>query len=225
MKAIRNVQACFWLLIGMVAVLSACGSDTPPPGDLAKHCLVASDCNSPLVCVFTSCHTQCTTARDCATGLRCVQATDVATGEPLSSKVCQLPEEATKKCAANSDCPGQEICGLDGRCRDQCVEAKDCPIRSQVCINKTCADPEELNDRGTLDIVNDAGMTKDGAPIIPDDDGSMTMGAGGGGTGGGGVPTNGVGGGGGTFNAGAFPVWVGASVPSLLVCPSRVFRF
>src|SRR5205814_208113 len=82
-------------------------------------------------------------------------------------------------------------CGLDGRCRDQCAEAKDCPIKSQVCVNKTCADPNELNDRGTLDIVNDGGMTRDGAPITPEDDGSTTMGAGGGGAGGAGGGTGG----------------------------------
>jgi alpha-tubulin suppressor-like RCC1 family protein len=193
LKAIRSVRGCFWLLFGMLAVLSACGSDTPPPGDLAKKCSIPTDCASPLVCVFGLCHEQCVTSRDCPVPLRCVVGTDVVTGQPLSKPVCQLPEEA-KKCAANSDCPDIEICGLDGRCRDQCAEAKDCPVRGQLCINKTCADPEELNDRGTLDIVNDGGTTRDGAPITPEDDGST--GAGGGGTGGstsagGGMPDGG----------------------------------
>lgn len=104
---------------------------------LAEGCAINSDCNSPLVCAFRSCHVECQTTRDCASrgpSSRCVQ------GEK-PYRVCQ--NEAEQECVRHSECPGQQVCGVDGRCRDACVDDRDCGT-SQQCISTTCAEPTEL---------------------------------------------------------------------------------
>src|SRR5215468_8984132 len=82
----------------------ACGGseDSVARAKLAEGCLVNSDCASPLVCAFKTCHDKCSTSRDCPDGELCVQS-----DKPFH--VCQLKTEAT--CKTNGDCPGSQICG------------------------------------------------------------------------------------------------------------------
>ncbi|HVY48960.1 MAG TPA: hypothetical protein VHB21_23885 [Minicystis sp.] len=115
----------------------ACGGD-PPLVTIGGGCLINSDCNSPLVCAFRRCHTQCETDRDCQQGERCVVA-------ERPDRVCQLEDEQT--CQYNSECPGNEVCGVDDQCRDACAADRDC-VPGQVCKSGTCADPSELVDGG-----------------------------------------------------------------------------
>src|SRR4051812_31179986 len=50
----------------------ASGSRSSSPGGIAEPCVLNSDCDSPLVCVFGECHVQCLTSVDCAAGQACV---------------------------------------------------------------------------------------------------------------------------------------------------------
>jgi hypothetical protein len=181
LKTPFSTAMCFGVLL-VLAVALSCGGDDTAAGGEAVGCSINSECNNPLVCAFRKCHKQCSTARDCPTGQRCVLSTDADTGEILG-KVCQLPEEATKQCTRNSDCPGVQICGIDSKCRDECIDARDCPLRTQLCINSTCADPEETKDGG-LPQTNDASVTRDGDPINPTTTGGGMGGSGMGGMGG-----------------------------------------
>lgn len=102
--------------LGLVA-LGACHTDTSPAG-LSATCSLNSDCNSPLVCVFSRCHNACVDSGDCPSGERCVPATG-------QYNVCQLPSEST--CADGGSCESTEVCGSDGQCRAPCTTAQDCP--------------------------------------------------------------------------------------------------
>ncbi len=171
MKASLSISTCFSILAALAIVVASCGGDSTPPTPEAKGCSINSECDNPLVCAFKRCHDQCTSSRDCAIGLRCVQAKDVDTGASLGGTVCQLPDEATNKCSINSECPGTQICGIDAKCRDQCALDKDC-LKDQVCTDSTCADKVELNDKGGLDMVIDMVVTRDSGPS--GDDGGWT---------------------------------------------------
>ena len=115
---------------------------------LGGGCLLNSDCEDGLICVFRRCHQQCNTSVDCPVGgdgehERCM----------LGSKpdhYCQLEDETA--CVYNSECPGQQICGNDGECRDECATDKDC-VQDQLCVQASCALPEELDDEGKLPVV------------------------------------------------------------------------
>jgi len=149
----------------VLALASACSSDTPSAAArLAKKsegCLLNSDCNDPLVCAYRRCHDACTTSRDCPEGQRCL-----ASDRPFH--VCQLDDET--ECTYHSDCPPSLVCGSDGECRDQCTTSRDClppdedeDAPGQVCIEGTCADPEELDDEGNLPEVDEpSGGATDG---------------------------------------------------------------
>jgi hypothetical protein len=117
------------------------GTGGSAPSDFGDPCSINSDCSAPLTCAFKRCHSPCETTRDCPAGTRCVHSIDVDTGTFLFN-ICRLPDEA-HACIKNSDCIGLEICGVDGRCRDQCETSADC-VRAQVCVTKTCADPDEV---------------------------------------------------------------------------------
>jgi hypothetical protein len=128
--------------------IAACG-ETADQGEvrarIAEGCKLNSDCSSPLICAFQTCHVECETTRDCVThgGGLCVQ------GEK-PNHVCQNPDE--QKCAHNSECPGKQVCGQDAHCRDACAADRDC-LTGQKCAAGTCAEPEELS-AGALPIVN-----------------------------------------------------------------------
>jgi len=82
--------------------------------------------------------------------------------------VCQLDDET--ECIYHSDCPPSLLCGSDGECRDQCSTSRDClppdeeaDAPGQVCVEGTCADPEELDDEGHLpDVDEPSGGATDG---------------------------------------------------------------
>lgn len=124
---------------------SACGTsrDATLAAELAASCSINSDCETPLVCVFATCHVQCqTTAADCTPrklGL-CIES-----NKPY--KVCQNPNE--EDCTHTSDCPGTEVCAVDDHCRDACAASKDC-AGDEECVAGVCAEPAELVDGGLL---------------------------------------------------------------------------
>lgn len=134
----------------LVAAITLGGCDEEEPSVLSLlsgGCLLNSDCDEGLVCVFERCHIECNDSSDCplddeGVRLRCV------VGE-RAEHVCQLPDEAT--CSYHSECPGQQICGPDGRCRDQCQDDRDC-VGAQICVPEgACADDDEIGDDGQLD--------------------------------------------------------------------------
>jgi hypothetical protein len=120
--------------------VAACGEteNAALRASIAEGCAINSDCSSPLVCAFRTCHVECASTRDCVTygGGLCVQS-----DKPY--RVCQNPTEAT--CVRNSDCPGSQVCGQDLHCRDACVTERDC-LEGQLCATGTCAEPAELID-------------------------------------------------------------------------------
>ncbi len=152
------------LLFGCVAALSCEGDEeTSAVALLGEGCLLNSDCNDELVCVFRRCHIECEDSGDCplsADGerLRCVLG-------DKPEHVCQLEDET--HCAYNSECPGQQVCGPDGRCRDQCQADRDC-VAGQTCVEQgVCADPEEV-DGGGLSYQAPPGEQTTGAPCLYD---------------------------------------------------------
>lgn len=133
----RALAAALSAFVTMV-VVAACGDDPQAAlrAAIAEGCSLNSDCSSPLVCAFQTCHVECKSTRDCVAygGGLCVQS-----DKPYY--ICQNPLE--KNCARNSDCAGKQICGTDLHCRDQCVSDRDC-LAGQSCTASVCAEPEEL---------------------------------------------------------------------------------
>lgn len=136
-----------WALSLLLFVVPlACGETTPAAelrAKIAEGCAINSDCNSPLVCAFRTCHIECQTSRDCERNgptSRCVQ------GEK-PYRVCQNEKE--QKCVRHSECPGQQVCGVDGQCRDACADDRDCGT-TQKCVSTTCVEPAELGPGGKL---------------------------------------------------------------------------
>lgn len=145
-------MASLWRLSALVLfvlfVAGACSSDGTSKVQLAGTCSINSDCASPLVCAFSSCHNACRVTGDCPPSERCV-----ASDRPFD--VCQLPSE--KLCTHNSECPLGQLCGVDGQCRDQCQVDRDCVV-GQLCVSGTCADPSDL-DGGKLPVKIDGGAS------------------------------------------------------------------
>lgn len=126
--------ACF------AAAAASCGGGSNSGHALSKGCAINSDCDSPLVCAFQTCHQQCDASRDCPDSELCVTSV-------RPNAVCQFPSEAT--CAYNSQCVPGEVCARDGHCRDQCTADRDC-IAGQQCASGACANPAEVMADGTL---------------------------------------------------------------------------
>ena len=139
------------IVLVAAACFFACGTsrDATLAAELAASCSINSDCETPLVCVFATCHVQCeTTGADCTPrklGL-CIES-----DKPY--KVCQNPDE--EDCTHNSDCPGTEVCAVDDHCRDACTTAKDC-AGDEACVSGVCAESAELVDGGLT--VADGGL-------------------------------------------------------------------
>ncbi len=133
----RHLLRAFFV-VWAIAVPLACSDDSEDPNkirvQLSATCSLDSDCDPPLVCAFSACHTQCNVTRDCPLGQRCV-----ASDKPFH--VCQLPNEVA--CATNAQCKGGQVCGTDNKCRDACLTDRDC-VEEQVCANTTCAEPAEV---------------------------------------------------------------------------------
>ncbi|MEM6789652.1 MAG: hypothetical protein AAF715_19190 [Myxococcota bacterium] len=130
---------------------------------IGGDCLLNSDCEEGLLCVFRRCHQQCNTSADCplddsGENERCMLGTK-------PDHYCQLPDE--RACIYNSECPGPQICGNDGECRDQCATDKDC-IEDQQCAQATCALPAELDDTGALPLADATESLPDGQSCIRD---------------------------------------------------------
>lgn len=163
-RRVAGLLSSLALPLAALAVALSCSSSSAPslagPG-----CAINSDCNAPLICAFSVCHTQCTSsARDCPAGERCVPS-GVAGVE-----VCQLPAEATcyddaSTAAAGAACVGNETCGSDGQCRSPCVILSDC-VTDQACVAGSCHDENDAIDRpeiGDAAIVGSGGGPVDGA--------------------------------------------------------------
>ena len=148
----------------MLAAASCSSDETSAVARLGDGCLLNSDCNDDLVCVFRRCHIECETSGDCPTDgdgnrLRCVVG-------DKPDHVCQLADETA--CAYHSECPGEQICGPDGACRDQCQTDRDC-VEGQSCLEQgVCAEPEELNDEGELEGVVQPEEQETGLPCAYD---------------------------------------------------------
>lgn len=131
--------------IGVVSA-SACDGGESALVRLGDGCLLNSDCDEGLSCVFRRCHIQCASSQDCPVAddgkqLRCV------IGEK-PEHVCQLADE--RDCSYHSECPGLQRCGPDGACRDQCLDDRDC-VEGQTCTAQgVCADLVELDGQGAL---------------------------------------------------------------------------
>src|SRR5258708_13196219 len=134
-------------LLALLSIAAGCSTDSPAPGDLAQGCSINSDCKSPLVCAFRSCHSACAATRDCPAGLP-----SVASDRPFH--VCQLVSE--RACTLNSSCPEGQVCAVDGQCRDQCHAESDC-LSGQRCVSGACAEPSELRDGGLPVVDKEAG--------------------------------------------------------------------
>lgn len=123
------------LAAGLMAV--ACdATDEAILAALGSGCVLDSDCQGELVCVFRRCHQACDNSSDCPSGQRCVL------GQP-PSHVCLLEDET--ECVRTSDCPETLVCGVDLRCRDECKTDPDC-LADQACAQQTCALDDELDD-------------------------------------------------------------------------------
>ncbi|MBW2524931.1 MAG: hypothetical protein JRI23_12175 [Deltaproteobacteria bacterium] len=141
------------LSVGVAAVaalglLYACSEDPEAEAivrALGEGCLLDSDCEGDLVCVFRRCHQECNTSEDCPLDGAGDHERCVCGEHP--HQVCQL--EADKFCRYDSECPGLQVCGLDERCRDACAADRDC-LAGQVCRSATCAELEELDPDGRL---------------------------------------------------------------------------
>jgi hypothetical protein len=132
-------------LVLLLVGIPSCGDDGPLGASLGGGCLLNSDCDAGLICVFSRCHFECTTSEDCPRDeqgerLRCVLG-------DKPEHVCQLADE--RLCAYHSECPGLQRCGPDGECRDECQDDRDC-IGGQMCVTSVCADADELDAGGAL---------------------------------------------------------------------------
>ncbi len=133
--------------VSLVCLLAGCDDDEPSALSLlGSGCLLNSDCDEGLSCVFERCHIECNTSADCPLDTEGERLRCVVGAKP--EHVCQLEDETD--CAYHSECPGLQICGPDGECRDQCKDDRDC-VAGQSCVAQgVCADAEEIDDDGEL---------------------------------------------------------------------------
>lgn len=106
-----------------VVVLAGCQA-SPAPG---ASCARAADCGAPLVCRFGRCRAECSEARDCPIGARCIGS--------AGAGVCTLDVE--NHCTA-SICPSPLQCVAD-QCRTLCTTTADC--LAGACEGTTCVEP------------------------------------------------------------------------------------
>ncbi|HHH29324.1 MAG TPA: hypothetical protein ENK57_13405, partial [Polyangiaceae bacterium] len=140
------LRALITMLSAALCIAACTQSDEAILGALGGGCLLDSDCEGELVCVFRRCHQACETSADCPMAQRCVL------GEP-PTHVCLIEDETD--CLRSSDCPPTLVCGTDLQCRDECVADPDC-LDDQTCSRKTCALESELVG-GVLPVVSPEG--------------------------------------------------------------------
>jgi len=170
-------RAAMGLVLGLPLTLTiagtgatGCGNSKSQLATLAQGCTLNTDCQSPLVCVFSLCHNQCIETRDCPAGERCVSV-------GMDSNICELPSEAS--CAAGATCPTGLVCAADGQCRNGCSATQGCPVGGQSCVAGACYDPAPGSDASSGEGGNalDGSTPVDGAseaaadaPYIPNPD-------------------------------------------------------
>lgn len=115
--------------------MSCASRDVPRLSTLSEGCLLNSDCQSPLVCVFRRCHQPCNERRDCPAGADCQP-----TGDPPQLVCLQLT-------CATGPCPEEQICGADRQCRRRCENAAHCDPR-QACVHEQCVWSDQLQPDG-----------------------------------------------------------------------------
>jgi hypothetical protein len=153
-----KLRGAAWVLVlSPVAVLTAlgtpsCHSSSAPLQGLASGCSLNSDCDDPLVCIFSLCHQQCTATRDCPNNEACVET-------PSGNGVCQLASEAP--CSPTKQCTGDLVCGLDSQCRAPCQGVGNC-LAGQQCTQGACYDPGELDGSTGADGSNEGGSSSGG---------------------------------------------------------------
>ena len=139
-----------------------------PEGDL-RGCTLNSECNTPLVCAFERCHSECYTSRDCVAPQLCVRAGAVG--------VCQLPDEVS--CKTQVDCRGTLVCAPQGQCLRGCTSNASC-LTYQACVGGFCvqtatdggADDAAGGDSQSHETETDAGRnTQTVDASLPSDDG------------------------------------------------------
>ena len=147
MRRNRSGSMLVWALAAAAPALGFAGcSSAPSQGGLAYGCSINSDCNAPLICAFTRCHSECTESRDCPTGQRCVLSG--------TSGVCQLPAESS--CSAGAMCASPLVCAPDQQCRNSCQTAAQC-VEGQSCSSDACFDSIEIGtDAGSDASASDA---------------------------------------------------------------------
>jgi hypothetical protein len=172
----------------VVAALGAasCSNSASSQVGLAASCALNSDCDQPLICVFSRCHTACHNSGDCPTGERCVSS---AAGGGPSDNVCQLPSEIM--CSATSSCQSGQVCGSDQQCRAQCTSTASCAL-GDFCLTSSaasaCYSPSDSQDDPALVaagvISPDGAVLSDGGiAVIPANDAASSSGSSGGGSG------------------------------------------
>jgi Dickkopf N-terminal cysteine-rich region len=138
-------MAFAWILTATLAV--GCGDEKLEAvlKALGEGCLIDSDCEGELVCVFRRCHVQCETTKDC---IPHDDDTHCVLGD-RPTNVCLLPDELY--CGSgepgavvtyHADCLPGMYCGPDGLCRDSCTTASDC-LSGQNCLKGVCADEDD----------------------------------------------------------------------------------
>lgn len=111
---------------------------------LGEGCLLDSDCDGELVCVYRLCHVECVDTPDCKEK---GQETICVLGD-RPTNVCLLDNESTCEVTEAADgaltfdsssCAQGMVCARDGLCRDACGNDGDC-VTGQQCLKGTCAD-------------------------------------------------------------------------------------
>jgi len=125
--------------LAIALVLPACSDDQLEAAlvALGEGCLIDSDCEGELVCVFRRCHHECDTDKDCVSlgvGPYC------RLGD-RPTHVCLLDDE--RSCTTSAECPSaNQTCSYDEVCRDRCSETGEC-LTGQSCLKGSCANEEE----------------------------------------------------------------------------------
>ena len=116
------------LFIAAILALSSCHG-----GELKRatgaQCVDDTDCQSPLVCRFGRCRSECTVDRDCPAGSVCVAVPD---GDGY--RVCTV---AAEESCPDVACPDGLWCGPDGTCREGCDESHPCDD-GRICVEGVC---------------------------------------------------------------------------------------
>ena len=165
MRLLQRIAAAILVALPLLSAAS-CSDDQIEAlvAALGEGCLIDSDCEGDLICVFRRCHIECETTKDCRDR---GENTDCVFGN--TSRVCLLPEE--EDCVVeevqtgggvvvprflHSTCPSaQLLCARDGECRNGCELDDDCVGGASCTITGVCAGEEDAVDTGNA--INESG--------------------------------------------------------------------